>query len=95
MIGLARGRAPHSVDDDEPTIALIGSEDAYEIPADFEVDAAFDLDPNSWGTDPLVRTQVRVSPDHVHAFLAERLPFLGIPAVIGSAHRAVRDLAEA
>jgi hypothetical protein len=41
------------------------------VPTDFDADTAFDLDPNSWGTDPLVRARVRVSRDHLDAFLAE------------------------
>jgi len=59
------------VDDDEPTIALVGSEHAYEIPADFDVDAAFDLDPNAWGQDPVLVARVRVGVDHVDAFRSE------------------------
>jgi predicted DNA-binding transcriptional regulator YafY len=55
----------------DPTIALIGSERAYEIPADFDVDAAFDLDPNVWGQDPVLAARVRVAVDHVDTFRGE------------------------
>ena len=41
------------------------------MPGDFDVDSAFDLDPNVWGTDPLVRARVGVRPDHVVAFRRE------------------------
>jgi predicted DNA-binding transcriptional regulator YafY len=52
-------------------IVLVGPRDAYEIPGDFDVEAAFDLDPNTWGTDPLVRARVEVATDRVDAFLGE------------------------
>jgi len=55
---------------ESPTIAVdAGSH--FEIPDDFEPDTAFALDPNEWGTDPVVRARVRVSPDHVQAFVDE------------------------
>jgi predicted DNA-binding transcriptional regulator YafY len=59
------------VDADEPTIALVGTSHAYEIPDDFDVDAAFDLDPNVWGQDPALAARVRVGIDHVDAFRGE------------------------
>ena len=59
------------VEPGEPTIAVIGPADAYEVPADFDVDAAFDLDPNVWGQDPVVTACVRVGVDHVDAFRSE------------------------
>ncbi len=55
----------------EPTITLVGAAHAYEVPDDFDADAAFDLDPNSWGEDPLVHARVRVGIDHVDAFRSE------------------------
>jgi predicted DNA-binding transcriptional regulator YafY len=59
------------VDPGEPTIAVTGSGGAYEIPDDFDVDAAFDLDPNAWGQDPVLVARVRVGIDHVDAFRSE------------------------
>jgi hypothetical protein len=55
---------------ESPAIAVdAGSH--YEIPDDFDPDTAFALDPNEWGTDPLLRARVRVSPDHMQAFVDE------------------------
>jgi predicted DNA-binding transcriptional regulator YafY len=55
---------------ESPAIAVdAGSH--FEIPDDFDPDTAFALDPNEWGTDPVVRARVRVSPDHVQAFVDE------------------------
>jgi proteasome accessory factor B len=48
-----------------------GAAGSYDVPADFSVDTAFDLDPNVWGTDPYVRARVRVRMDHVDAFRRE------------------------
>jgi proteasome accessory factor B len=59
------------IDPGEPTIAVDGPAGVYEIPADFDADAAFDLDPNVWGEDPLVSARVRVGVDHVDAFRSE------------------------
>jgi hypothetical protein len=59
------------VDPGEPTITLAGDAHAYEIPPDFDVDAAFDLDPNVWGQDPVLVARVRVGIDHTDAFRAE------------------------
>ena len=39
------------VDLGEPAIAVLGAKHAYGIPVDFDVDAAFALDPNVWGQD--------------------------------------------
>ncbi|HXY95055.1 MAG TPA: WYL domain-containing protein [Acidimicrobiia bacterium] len=62
-------------------IADDGPPGAYEIPTGFDAAAAFDLDPNVWGDDPVVRARARVDPDHVDAFrrelggeVAERAP---------------------
>jgi hypothetical protein len=55
----------------EPTIVVAQGAGAYEIPADFDVDAAFDLDPNVWGQDPVLAARVRVGIDHVDAFRGE------------------------
>lgn len=55
---------------ESPNIA-VDTSSTYEIPTDFDPDTAFDLDPNSWGTDPLVHARVRVRRDHVHAFVDE------------------------
>jgi predicted DNA-binding transcriptional regulator YafY len=59
------------VDPGEPTIGLAGAPNAYEIPDEFDVDAAFDLDPNVWGQDPVLAARVRVGIDHVDAFRSE------------------------
>jgi predicted DNA-binding transcriptional regulator YafY len=55
----------------EPTIVVAPGAGAYEIPADFDVDAAFDLDPNVWGQDPVLAARVRVGIDHVDVFRGE------------------------
>ena len=34
----------------------------FEIPADFDSETAFDMDPNSWGQDPRVRVTIEVEP---------------------------------
>jgi predicted DNA-binding transcriptional regulator YafY len=52
-------------------IALMGAQGTYEIPPSFDASTAFDLDPNVWGTDPLVRARVRVTRDHVDALRHE------------------------
>jgi predicted DNA-binding transcriptional regulator YafY len=59
------------VDPGTPTIAVLGTPGAYEIPEGFDVDGAFDLDPNAWGQDPVLRARVRVGVDHVDAFRSE------------------------
>jgi WYL domain len=59
------------IDAGEPTIHLLGAAHSYEIPADFDVDAAFDLDPNVWGQDPALSGRVCVGIDHVDAFRGE------------------------
>lgn len=59
------------IDPGDPTIAVVGPDHAYEIPADFDADAAFDLDPNAWGHDPVLSARVRVAVDHVDAFRSE------------------------
>jgi predicted DNA-binding transcriptional regulator YafY len=48
-----------------------GDAGAYEIPADFDLEAAFDLDPNTWGSDPPLQARVRVHADHAEAFRRE------------------------
>ena len=55
----------------EGQIATEGAPGAYAIPDDFDVETAFDLDPNVWGTDPLAVAHVRVALDHVDAFQRE------------------------
>lgn len=57
--------------DPADAIVLAGTPGGYEIPDNFDVDAAFDLDPNVWGTDPLLRASVHVGGDHVLAFRRE------------------------
>jgi len=53
-----------------PTIA-VDTTDTYSVPSDFDVDAAFDLDPNSWGHDPVLHARVLVERDHVGSFVTE------------------------
>jgi len=48
-----------------------GGAGTYAIPEWFDVDRAFDFDPNSWGHDPELDTLVRVEPDHLAAFIDE------------------------
>ena len=57
--------------DNADPVVLDSTGGAYEVPDDFDVDAAFDLDPNVWGTDPLLRASVYVRGDHVLAFRRE------------------------
>jgi predicted DNA-binding transcriptional regulator YafY len=59
------------VDVGEPTIVVADDAGTYDIPADFDADAAFDLDPNVWGQDPVLAARVRVGIDHVDAFRGE------------------------
>lgn len=55
---------------ESPAIAVDASS-TYEIPGNFDAETAFALDPNEWGTDPVVRARVRVGRDHVQAFVEE------------------------
>lgn len=55
----------------KPAIRLVGEPSAYEIPEDFDANREFDLDPNAWGADPIVRARVRVGLDHVDSFVNE------------------------
>lgn len=52
-------------------LTAVGAADAFTIPDWFDLDKAFDFDPNSWGGDPPCAVRVRVTPDHVGAFVAE------------------------
>ncbi|MEI8002451.1 MAG: WYL domain-containing protein [Actinomycetes bacterium] len=52
-------------------LPVAGGPDAYAIPDGLDLEETFDLDPNSWGNDDPVAVEVRVAPDHRHAFLAE------------------------
>jgi predicted DNA-binding transcriptional regulator YafY len=74
--------------DGHDTIVPDDAVGTYEIPADFDVERAFDLDPNTWGTDPCVRARVRVGADHVDAFRRE----LGGEMVAESDGRVVLEL---
>jgi hypothetical protein len=58
------------VDDGDPPI-VVGEPGAYEVPDDLDLDDVFDLDPNSWGQDPVLQARVRVGRDHVDAFRGE------------------------
>lgn len=55
----------------ERTVESWGAAGSYVIPESFDAEAAFDLDPNSWGHDPCRTTRVRVEADHVAAFIGE------------------------
>jgi predicted DNA-binding transcriptional regulator YafY len=55
----------------DPPLATAGNSQIYEIPDWFDLDKAFDFDPNSWGGDPPLDARVRVEADHVGAFVAE------------------------
>ncbi|MFN8036128.1 MAG: WYL domain-containing protein [Acidimicrobiia bacterium] len=52
-------------------VTLDGPAGSYEIPATFDAASEFDLDPNSWGTDPMLVARVRVGADHLGAFLRD------------------------
>ncbi len=69
-------------------VELDGAAGAYAVPDGFDVDAAFDLDPNVWGTDPLLRARVQVRGDHVVAFRRE----LGGELIESNADGAVIEL---
>ena len=49
-------------------IAAVGPVMSYEIPDWFRADLAFDMDPNSWGRDPVLEARIRVDADHAPAF---------------------------
>jgi len=53
------------------SLTTIGEPDAFTIPDWFDVDKAFDFDPNSWGGDPPCDVTVRVASDHAGAFVDE------------------------
>lgn len=67
--GLRRFRLDRIEDDGGGPVTRTA--DTYEIAPEFDDEHAFDLDPNVWGPDPVVRARVRVGRDHVDAFLAE------------------------
>ena len=54
-----------------PMLSTVGPPEAFTIPDWFDVDKAFDFDPNSWGGDPPCDVTVRVAPDHLNAFVDE------------------------
>ena len=55
----------------DATLCTVGAPDAFTIPDWFDVDKAFDFDPNSWGGDPPCTVTVRVESDHLGAFVDE------------------------
>ena len=57
--------------DDGSAITPTGNPHSFEVPDWFRADHAFDMDPNSWGNDPVLHARVAVSVDHVGAFLRE------------------------
>jgi len=52
-------------------LAAAGEPESFTVPDWFDVDKAFDFDPNSWGKDAPLDARVRVGPDHAAAFLQE------------------------
>lgn len=48
-----------------------GAPGSVAVPEWFDVDKAFDFDPNSWGHDPVLDARVRVATDHAAAFVDE------------------------
>lgn len=57
--------------DGEDLFPPAGAAGSYEIPDDVNPDEALDLDPNSWGPDPVTVVEVRIAPDHEYRFLQE------------------------
>lgn len=52
-------------------LATAGEPGSFTVPDWFDVDKAFDFDPNSWGHDPVLDARVRVATDHAVAFVDE------------------------
>jgi predicted DNA-binding transcriptional regulator YafY len=48
-----------------------GEPGSFAVAEWFDVDKAFDFDPNSWGHDPVLDARVRVAADHAAAFVEE------------------------
>ena len=48
-----------------------GEPGSFTVPDWFDVDRAFDFDPNSWGHDEVLHARVRVASDHAPAFTQE------------------------
>lgn len=57
--------------DSDGGLEAAGPPAAFVIPDWFDVEKAFDFDPNSWGHDPELEARIRVESDHVNAFLHE------------------------
>jgi predicted DNA-binding transcriptional regulator YafY len=55
----------------DDVLGTVGDPGAFSIPDWFDVDKAFDFDPNSWGGDPECEVTVRVEPDHLGAVVDE------------------------
>ncbi|MFM8304844.1 MAG: helix-turn-helix transcriptional regulator [Actinomycetota bacterium] len=53
------------------SLSVSGDAGSYEIPDWFDIERAFDFDPNSWGADPPLETEVRVRTDPLGAFTDE------------------------
>ncbi|MBM3692092.1 MAG: WYL domain-containing protein [Actinobacteria bacterium] len=56
---------------DGTALTRMGTPGTVTVPDWFDMDKAFDLDPNSWGHDAPLEAQVRVAIDHVPAFVDE------------------------
>lgn len=52
-------------------ITPAGDPGSFTVPDWFRADLAFDMDPNSWGHDPVLHARVRVGLDHLPAFLRD------------------------
>jgi predicted DNA-binding transcriptional regulator YafY len=55
----------------DPPLAAAGEPGSYDLPHWFDLDKAFDFDPNSWGADPPLDARIRVERDHALAFATE------------------------
>lgn len=52
-------------------LAAAGEAGSFTVADWFDVDRAFDFDPNSWGHDPVLDARLRVATDHATAFVDE------------------------
>jgi predicted DNA-binding transcriptional regulator YafY len=55
----------------DPPLTAVGEPGGFEIPDWFDLDKAFDFDPNSWGADAPLDARIRVERDHALAFETE------------------------
>jgi hypothetical protein len=67
---------------------------AFEVPAEFDSESAFDMDPNSWGQDPRVRVRIEVEPafaDRLADAVGGEVMSHSAPAAIVEVDNANRD----